>query len=113
MRVPSGLKATPHTVPVWPVRGCRWGCPVSASHNRTVLCAGGGEPVPVGAERHIVHLVCVPGQRLARVGIPQPQSAVAAFGGQAVSVGAKRHAVHIVGVPGQRRADRLAGICVP
>ncbi len=36
-RLPSGLKATLHTVPSWPVSGAPSGWPLSASQSRTVL----------------------------------------------------------------------------
>jgi hypothetical protein len=37
IRVPSGLKATLFTQPVWPVSGGPTGSPAAASHTRTVL----------------------------------------------------------------------------
>ena len=50
--MPSGLNATLLTVPVCPLR-VRVSWPVAASHTFTVpSCAGGGEPLAVGAERH-------------------------------------------------------------
>ena len=116
-RCPSGLNATPTHALVCPVSGVPRGWPVSASHNRTVcVAAGGGQPVPVGAERH-TGTAGVPGQRcadgLAGVGVPQPHRVVAAGGGQPVPVGAERH----TGTPGRCGRSAvprlLAGVGVP
>ena len=60
MRLPSGLNATLHTMPVWPVSGEPTGWPVAASHTRTVLSPlRGGDAFAVGAERHAGHEVRV------------------------------------------------------
>ena len=79
--------------------------------------AGAGQPVPVGAKRHTVHPIGVPGQGradgLTGVGIPQPHRVVFASGGQPVPVGAKRHADQPAGVAGQGRADGLTGVDIP
>ena len=115
MRLPSGLNATLHTAPVWPVSGWPTGWPVAASHTRTVL-----SPLPVtmrlpsGLNATLVTASVWPvsgwpmGWPVA--GVPQPHRLVVAAGGDALAVGAERHADHRVGVAGQRLADR-AGRC--
>ena len=105
-RCPSGLNATPFTPPVWPVSGCADGLAgVGVPQPHRAVVAGGGQPVPVGAERHTAHRVGVAGERgadrLAGVGVPQPHRAVVAGGGQPVPVGAERHTGHPVGVAGE------------
>ena len=117
-RCPSGLNATPITASVWPVSGCADGLAgVGVPQPHRAVVAGGGQPVPVGAERHTEHRVGVAGERvadgLAGVGVPQPHRAVVAGGGQPVPVGAERHTAHRAGVAGERGADGLAGVGVP
>ena len=80
-RCPSGLNATLITVSVCPVSGVAdrlAGVGVPQPHR--VVGAGGGQPVPVGAERHTEHLARLPGERcadgLAGVGVPQPHRRV-------------------------------------
>ena len=61
-RCPSGLNATDVTKPVWPVSGCRGVGRCRRSTAAPCVVAGGGQPVPVGAERHRGHRVGVSGQ---------------------------------------------------
>ena len=62
-RCPSGLNATPLTASVWPVSGCAEGLAgVGVPQPHGAVVAGGGQPVPVGAERHTAHRVGVAGE---------------------------------------------------
>ena len=95
-RCPSGLNATlVHSVGVSGQRVADGLAGVGVPQPHRVVAAGGGQAVPVGAERHTAHaLVCPVSvcEGLAGVGVPQPHRAVAAGGGDAVPVGAERHA---------------------
>ena len=117
-RCPSGLNATPHTAPVWPVSGAPIGWPVAGSHSRTVPSAlAEASRCPSGLNATPVHRAGVAGERgadrLAGAGVPQPHRVVVAGGGQPVPVGAERHTATPAGVAGERGADRLAGVGVP
>ena len=117
-RCPSGLNATlEHRAGVAGEWGADRLAGVGVPQPHRLVVAGGGEAVPVGAERHTDHRAGVAGEggadRLAGVGVPQPHRVVVAGGGQPVPVGAERHTAHRAGVAGERGADRLAGVGVP
>ena len=99
-RCPSGLNATPVTASVWPVeRGAEGLAGVGVPQPHRVVDAGAGQPVPVGAERH----VCSP-SRCGRSAGRRAGWPVSAFhnrtvlsslaAGQPVPVGAERHIAH-------------------
>ena len=80
MRLPSGLNATLDTVSVWPVSGWPTGWPVSASHSRTVLSKLPETiRLPSGLNATLITVSVCPvigvADRLAGVGVPQPQRA--------------------------------------
>ena len=109
-----------HTVHRAGVAG-QWGADrlagVGVPQPHRLVVAGGGEAVPVGAERHPVHRPVWP-VRGAPIGWPVSVShsrtvRVGARRGEPVPVGAERHADHRAGVAGEGCADRLAGVGVP
>ena len=117
-RCPSGLNATlVHRAGVAGERVADRLAGVGVPQPHRAVVAGGGQPVPVGAERHTEHRAGVAGERVADgwpvVGVPQPHRAVGAGRGQPVPVRAERHTGHRAGVAGERVADRLAGVGVP
>ena len=94
------------------------GWPVSAFHSRTVrVVAGGGQPVPVGAERHTVTAPVWP-VRGAPIGWPVSAShsrtvpSSLAVASRCPS-GLNATLAHRAGVAGERGADGLAGVGVP
>ena len=111
-RCPSGLNATvPHGVGVAGERCADRLAGVGVPQPHRVVPAGGGQAVPVGAERHTGHGLGVPGQGL--VGVPEPDGVVDAGGNESMPVGAERDAGQRVGVPGQWWPEGLAGVGVP
>ena len=69
IRCPSGLNATPYTGPVWPVSGGAEGLAGGGvPHPHRAVAAGGGDPMPVGAERHTEHIARC-GRSAARRGV--------------------------------------------
>ena len=117
--VPSGLNATLYTASVWPVSGAPIGLAgVGVPHPHRLVVTAGDDALAVGAERHAVHRVGVPGQRLRRsVGRwrrPTPAPSCRQLPEtMRCAVGAERHAGHRAGVAGERLADGLAGVRVP
>ena len=103
---------------MWPVSGAPIGCPVSASHTRTVSSAlPETMRLPVRAERHTEHQAGVAGQRradrLPGGRVPHPHRLVAAAGDDPLAVGAERHARSPCRCGRSAAADRLAGVGVP
>ena len=94
MRCPSGLKATPFTVSVCPVRGSAAGLSGGGvPESDGVVAAGGGEEFPVRTEGDVEHLVGVSGEGwavgLSGGGVPESDGVVGAGGGEGRPVGAE------------------------
>ena len=99
------LNATPNTLWSCCAAGAPIGCPVPASHNRTVpstLAVARRRPSGLNATSITVLVVAIEGfaDRLAAVGVPQPHRVVVAGRGEAVPVRTEHH------TPSQSRCGR-------